>query len=187
MGISTLSFTGLNLGNPVSGMYEAKEDCSVSWTLQDDSGNVQHFAGVLTSDARRAQFHQTDPVGTSTGILVKSAETCVDRDFRARYRFTISGNRIDVDTAEVGGSVSSRGVMENDGSQLVLTPTGAAAPGAGSFQVDDDCFVRLDLMVPTETGLVEMNFRGILADDGAELLGLATDPGTALSLRLTAP
>jgi hypothetical protein len=32
-----------------------------------------------------------------------------------------------------------------------------------------------------------MNFRAILVDGGKQLLGIAVDPGTAVSLRLTVP
>jgi hypothetical protein len=49
-GISSASFTGLILGNQVTGKYEAQTDCSVTWTLQDDSGNLQHFAGTMSAD-----------------------------------------------------------------------------------------------------------------------------------------
>src|SRR5690242_18361707 len=42
-GVSSVSFTGLYLGNPVTGMYQARTDCSIDWSLQDDSGNRQHF------------------------------------------------------------------------------------------------------------------------------------------------
>src|SRR5260221_6807700 len=36
-GTASAVFSGLLLGNPVSGAYEAKSDCSVTWKLQDDS------------------------------------------------------------------------------------------------------------------------------------------------------
>ncbi len=185
-GVSSVSFTGLYLGNPITGKYEAHDDCSVSWSLQDDSGNFQHFQGTMTSDALRVQFHQTDPVGSSRGTLVKAAEKCQDSDFQKRYRYSVSGKRIDVDAGEVTGSVSASGVLEASGGQLTLTPaTDSAMPGSGTVQVGDDCFVQLHLSSPAE--MLDMNFRGILVDQGRQLLGMATDPGTSVSLRLTAP
>ena len=185
-GVISLSFTGLYLGDPVTGKYEAHEDCSISWDLQDVSGNHQHFQGALAGDARSARFRQTDPGGPAQGNLMKAADSCEDRDFQPRYRVTISGKRIDVNNAQVSGSVSARGSMDRQGSQLTLTLDGySGTPASGSVQVDDDCFVHLDLMLPFGTG--EMNFRGVLVNGGAELLGMATDPGSAISLRLTAP
>ena len=188
-GVSSVSFTGLYLGNPVTGSYQAHEDCSVSWSLQDDSGNSQHFEGTMTPDARHAQFHQSDPGSPSQGTLVKSADTCQQQSFRPRYRFTLSGKQVNVDTGQVGGPVSARGVLENQGGQLSLTVASDSTPsGTGTLEVNDDCFVHLHLTLPMETGHGgEMNFRGILVDDGSELLGMATDPGTAISLRLTVP
>ena len=188
-GVSSVSFTGLYLGNPVTGQYQAREDCSVSWSLQDDSGNSQHFEGTLTPDARHAQFHQSDPGSPSQGTLVKSADMCQEQSFRPRYRFALSGKRINVPTGQPEGPVSARGVLENQGGQLNLTLTpDSATSGTGTVEVEDDCFVHLHVTLPTERGgTAEMNFRGILVDGGSELLGMATDPGSAISLRLTAP
>ena len=187
-GVSSLSFTGLSLGNPITGKYEVRENCSVSWSLQDDSGNHQHFEGTMTADARSVRFRQSDPGSGAQGTLVKAADACQDRDFQARYRYSISGKRIDVGTAQVSGSFSARGVMERRGGQLTLTvDDDSAKPATGTVQVDGDCFVHLELSFPSSSAdRLEMNFRGILVDNGNGLLGMATDPGSALSLRLTA-
>src|SRR5262245_16167161 len=44
-GVSSVNFNGLFLGNPVTGQYEAKDDCTVTWSLQDSSGAFQNFSG----------------------------------------------------------------------------------------------------------------------------------------------
>lgn len=169
-GVSSVSFTGLYLGNPVTGMYDARADCSASWSLKDDSGNHQHFAGKMTADGRSIQFRQTDPGSPSQGTLIKTADTCNDGDFQPRYRFAVSGNRINVDTGQDSGSISTSGIFER----------------TGEVEVGEDCFVQLHLAVPIAgADPVEMNFRGMLVDGGKELLGMAVDPGTAISLRLT--
>src|SRR6058998_1132403 len=62
-GTSSAMFEGLLLGNPVTGSYEAKTDCTLTWQLQDDSGAYQHFSGSLSGDLSRGQFQQTDPGG----------------------------------------------------------------------------------------------------------------------------
>jgi len=188
-GVISLSFTGLYLGNPATGMYDSHEDCSMTWSLQDVSGNYQHFEGTLSEDAGNARFHQTDPGAPSQGTLVKAADACQDRDFQPSYHFTISGKQIDVNNAQVAGSVSVRGSMERQGSQLTLKIEGdSSAASSGTVQVDGDCFVHLDLMLALGSGdPVEVKFRGLLVKGGAELIGMATDPGSALSLRLTAP
>ncbi len=188
-GISSVSFTGLYLGNPVTGMYEARPDCSASWSLQDESVNHQHFAGTMTADGRRIQFRQTDPGSPSQGTLTKTADTCHDGDFQPRYRFTLSGSRINVDTGQVSGSVSATDTLERNGKQLTLRPaSGNGASSSGSVEVGDDCFVQLHLAVPIAAAdPMEMNFRGMLVDGGRQLLGMAVDPGTAISLRLIAP
>src|SRR5947208_9811947 len=40
-GTSSAMFSGFLLGNPVTGSYEAKYDCSLTWKFQDDSGAFQ--------------------------------------------------------------------------------------------------------------------------------------------------
>src|SRR5690242_12378845 len=52
-GTSSATFAGFLLGNPVTGTYEAKSDCTISWQLQDDSGAYQHFSGTLSGDLSR--------------------------------------------------------------------------------------------------------------------------------------
>jgi hypothetical protein len=143
----------------------------------------------MTSDGRRIQFHQTDPGSPSQGTLIQTADACHDGDFQPRYRFTLSGDRINIDTGQVSGSVSATGFLEGTGNQLTLRPaSGTATPSSGKVEVGDDCFAQLHLAVPIEgADLVEMNFRAILVDGGKQLLGIAVDPGTAVSLRLTVP
>jgi hypothetical protein len=59
------------------------------------------------------------------------------------------------------------------------------ALGAGNYEVADDCFVTLVLELPAdEHKAAAMHFRAILVDDGREVLGNQTDPGTVVALRL---
>src|ERR1700730_9416796 len=46
-GTASAMFEGLLLGNPVTGTYEAKSDCTVAWKIQDDSGAFQHFSATM--------------------------------------------------------------------------------------------------------------------------------------------
>src|ERR1051325_5310027 len=46
-GTASAMFAGYLLGNPVTGTYEIKSDCTITWKLQDDSGASQHFSGVF--------------------------------------------------------------------------------------------------------------------------------------------
>ena len=48
-GYSSVNFAGYFLGNPVTGDYETHDDCTLTWSLQDDSGAFQHFSGKLTA------------------------------------------------------------------------------------------------------------------------------------------
>src|SRR5450755_2581193 len=72
-GTASAMFSGFLLGNPVTGTYEAKQDCSVTWKLQDDSGAFQNFAGTLSPDLARIQFRQSDPGGAQLGIMQKTS------------------------------------------------------------------------------------------------------------------
>lgn len=169
-GVSTVKFAGVLLGNPVTGAYEAQADCSVSWSLQDDSGGWQRFQGTASRGAASVQFRQSDPGGARRGILVKSPESCAAGDFRKRYEFSISGS---------GLPVPQKGAVEagGDGTLRWTAAGGAAAPAPGAVHMEDDCFVQLEMSLP-ETGQT-VNFRGVLVDEGKRVLGIGTDPGPA--------
>jgi hypothetical protein len=182
-GISSVKFAGLLLGNPVTGMYAAKADCSVSWSLQDDSGNIQHFEGTMSEDGKRVIFRQSDPGGPPDGVMMRTAGGCKAVDFHGRFSFTISGNTIDVDTNHVTGRISQSGLIEADGQGNLAYAPNASSPfqSAGTFDVEDDCFVQIELELPSGDG---WNFRAMLLNEGHDLLGIESDPGNAATVKM---
>jgi len=188
-GISSASFTGLILGNGVTGKYEAHDDCSVAWTLQDTSGSFQHFAGTMSADGRRVAFRQTDPGGPEGGTLRRTMDGCSASSLAGTFSATASGTTIDVNTAIDSGSVSFRGVVIADGAHNLLFVPGPddQAVLAGSYDVQPDCFVGLVLELPAGGNkTTKMHFRAIVVDNGREVLAMQTDPGTAVEFRLIA-
>ena len=174
-GTASATFTGLLLGNPVTGSYEAKSDCSVTWKLQDTSGAFQNFSGVLSADAASVQFKQTDPGGAPRGIMKKTPEACSPSDLLKDYSFSAYGSTTPMLPGEVSHAVSAKGTID--------------IAQNGSFQVDSDCSVRFVLTAPTQDGqgadAAPMNMRGFLVNGGKEILAFQTDPGTMVSARLT--
>jgi len=186
-GISSASFTGLILGNPVTGKYEVHIDCSVTWTFQDDSGNFQHFAGTMSADGGRVTFRQTDSGGAGNGTLVRTMNGCSVSSLAGTYKAKASGRTVDVNTAVDSGPVSVQGVLIADGASNLSFNSGPSTPvvAAGSYEVVDDCFVTLVVELPThEHKTATMHFRAIVVDNGREVLGIQTDPGTVVALRL---
>lgn len=186
-GISSASFTGLIFGNRVTGKYEAQRDCSVTWTLQDDSGNLQHFAGTMSADGRHVAFRQTDPGGAENGNLLRTMEGCSESSLAGKFKLTVSGRTVDVNTAVDSGRVSFWGLLGADGSGNLSLASGPDEPAvvAGTYDVLDDCFVELVLQLPPgEHETAALHFRAILVENGREVLGIQTDPGTIVALRL---
>ena len=186
-GIASASFTGLIFGNRVTGKYEAHRDCSVAWTLQDNSGNLQHFGGTMTADGRHAAFRQTDPGGAENGDLLRTMEGCSKSSLAGKFKLTASGRTVDIDTAVDYGRVSFSGLLMADGSGNLSFASGPDEPAAvaGTYDVLDDCFVELVLPLPPsghETATI--HFRAIVVENGREVLGIQTDPGTIVALRL---
>jgi hypothetical protein len=163
-GYSSVNFDGLLLGNPVTGTYEIKSDCTMSWSLQDDSGGYQHFGGTVTPGGNRGEFQQTDPDTGQHGIIGRTSDACTDADFRARYSFTLSADS----TKRVLVAAADGTFTTSDGS-------------SGTFKVDSDCIVHI------EFGDGETKLRGILVNKGAEILAIQIDPGKTVSARFTAP
>ena len=187
-GTSSVKFTGLLLGNPVTGSYTAQQDCSVSWSLQDDSGSFQHFQGTMTADGKRVTFHQTDPGGVDNGTMARTAADCNAASLTGRYSLNVSGNTIDVDSARNSGSISVKGSLDADGAGGLAFSTDPGLPPAtaGTYEFEDGCVIHLVLKLPVAGGqIANMNFRGIFADSGRSVFGIQIDPGSAVSLRLT--
>ena len=186
-GISSASVTGLILGNPVTGKYEAHFDCSVRWSLQDDSGNFQHFAGTMSADGGRATFRQTDPGGAENGTLVRTMDACSDSSLAGRFNLTASGRTVDIDTATDSGSISFENLLIADGAGnlFFVQEADQPAPRAGSYKVRDDCFVEL-VVRASRSETASRHFRAILVENGREVQGIETEPGTIVALRLVA-
>jgi hypothetical protein len=174
-GTASATFSGLLLGNPVTGSYEAKSDCSVSWKLQDDSGAFQNFSGTFSVDGARVQFKQTDPGGAQRGMMQKTSDTCSAADLPKKYNFTVSGNTIPMEAGEVAHTVSAKGTLD--------------IAENGSFQVESDCSVRFEWILPAEDEQdaepLLMAMRGFLVNGGKEILAFQTDPGAMVAARFT--
>jgi hypothetical protein len=172
-GTSSAMFEGLLLGNPVTGSYEAKPDCTLDWQLQDDSGAYQHFTGTLAGDLSHGEFRQTDPGGAQRGVLHKTSDTCTAADLKKQYHFTLSGTAISMSEAGISRNVSAKGVFVVE---------------ENSVQLDSDCTARFDLTLPAPGGglAAPMQMRGILAGDGKEILAFQTDPGAMVAAHFVA-
>jgi len=171
-GTASATFSGVLLGNPVTGTYEAKSDCSVTWKLQDDSGAFQNFSGTLSPDGTRVQFRQTDPGGAQRGIMQKTSDTCSAADLQKKYKFTISGSTTPMQPGEVAHSISTAGTLD--------------VAENGSFQVDSDCSVHFVLTPPpgpSRMTMPPMTMRGFLVNGGKEILAFQTDPGAMVAAR----
>jgi len=174
-GTASATFRGLLLGNPVTGSYEAKSDCSVIWKLQDDSGAFQNFSGTLSSDGNSVQFKQTDPGGAQRGTMQKTPDACSAADLLKEYYFTVSGSTTPMLPGEVPHTVSAKGTLD--------------IAENGSFQVESDCSIRFELTLPAQDGRVAepspMTMRGFLVNGGKEILAFQTDPGAMVAARFT--
>jgi hypothetical protein len=186
-GISSTSFTGLILGNPVTGRYEAHTDCSVTWAFQDSPGNAQHFAGTMSSDGGHVAFRQTDPGGAANGTLLRTVNWCSASSLAGTFKFKASGRTVDVPSGVDSGPVSLQGVLIADGAGTLSLNSGPGQPvvAAGSYEVQGDCFVSLVVEMPAgEKKTTTMHFRAVLDGDGHEVVGIQTDPGTVVAVRL---
>ena len=188
-GYSSVNYAGFLLGNPTTGTYEAHTDCSVTWSLQDDSGAYQHFGGTMTGDAKRVVFAQTDPGGPGHGSMVLTPQACTASALQQKYRFSVSGSYTPMEAGQSADTISVSGKAEVQGGKLALHVTDKPVPGDGTFDVDGDCVVTMDLNLPPNaaTGAATtINLRGMLVDDGKEILAIQTDPGAAVTARFIA-
>jgi hypothetical protein len=172
-GTSSTMFAGYLLGNPVTGTYELRTDCTITWKLQDDSGGWQNFTGSMNSDLSRATFRQPGLGGPHRGTLTRMPDSCTAKDLRKRYTYTVNGERIPMVEEDTGHSTSASGTVD--------------VARNGTFSVDSDCTVTFDLVLlgPSER-LVSLHMRGMLVNGGREILAIETDPGAMVAARFNA-
>ena len=141
----------------------------------------------MNADGGHVPFRQTDPGGAENGILLRTMDGCSVSSLAGTLQLTASGSTVDVNTAVDSGRISLRGVLIADGARNLSFASGPDEPAlaVGSYEVLDDCFVKLVLELPAdEHQAAAMHFRAILVDNGREVLGIQTDPGTVVALRL---
>ncbi|MCU1272955.1 MAG: hypothetical protein JWO48_386 [Bryobacterales bacterium] len=190
-GISSVNFNGLYLGNPVTGTYEFGTDCRMSMNLQDDSGAFQHFSGTVTPGGKKVTFHQTDPGTGERGIMLRTSDSCTDTDFRPSYAFTMSGVYTPLAPDGASGTISAGGTIDaaSSGSPtLTIRLRNTDATASGTFNVESNCLVDLEFTLPEGDGQpdIPMKLRGILVDEGKEILAISSDPAVTSSARFTA-
>jgi hypothetical protein len=171
-GISSINFDGMYLGNPVTGAYEVKEDCTMTWRLQDDSGAWQHFAGTVEPGSASIEFHQTDPGATNTrGILEKTPPSCANALLLGRYVVSIAGR----DTSYTDpGRISASGAAQADGAGNVII-TWPQGQSAGIYSVDSDCRVELELgLAAGADSAAPATLRGVIVNGGNKIVAVQT-------------
>jgi hypothetical protein len=176
-GTASATFRGLLLGNPVTGSYSAKPDCSLTWKLQDDSGAYQNFSGTLSADGTRVQFSQTDPGGAQHGIMKKTPGTCSAADLQKVYSFKAAGSVRPMQAGDQSHPVSAEGTVDTAQN--------------GTFEMAADCSVQFKLVLPEGDGgdgdSSPKSMRGFLVEGGKEILAFQTDPGAMVAAHLTSP
>jgi hypothetical protein len=182
-GYASVNFAGYFLGNPVTGTYESHTDCSVSWTLQDDSGGFQHFSGKLTPGDAAAQYQQSDPGGAENGTLQKVAPQCSIAAMAPAYTFGISGSTTPMNPGDVARRVSAEGTVEPDAAGNLKITIPNSAPTTGTVTVDSDCFAQIAMTLPSGDSI---NLRGILVNGGKQILAMETDAGTTVTAKFNA-
>ncbi len=183
-GSMSVNFTGFLLGNPVTGAYDAHTNCTLNWSLQDDSGAFQHFSGTMTGDLARVEFRQTDQGGADGGIMLAMPKDCGPRVLRDRYTYSIAGSTTPMLQGETAHKVSSSGAVDVDGGAgtLSFTPDGPHAASTGKIEVDGQCIATMEITLTgtdSTTG-IPMKLRGVVVDGGKQILAIQTDPGTAV-------
>jgi len=183
-GMASVNFRGYFLGNPVTGSYEFKNDCTFTVQLQDDSGAFQHFRGTAQPGGASAQYLQTDPGAGAHGVLVKTQDGCQAQSWQGTFSFALSGAATQFATTQNLGTVlAAKGTAEADGAgNLALTT--AQGKAAGSYTVDSDCITEMEFALPEDPG-THVKLRGILVNAGKEVLAVESDPGRTATAHFT--
>ncbi|HLK69950.1 MAG TPA: hypothetical protein VKU19_41260 [Bryobacteraceae bacterium] len=183
-GVSSVNFNGYFLGNPTTGKYEVKEDCSVNFSLQDTSGGYQNFTGKAVTGGASIDIQQSDPGTHERGQMLRSLDTCAASSFQGQYRFTLSGHSTPFATDGVKGPPSARAVVQADGNGNLVVQRGDAKT-SGTFTVGSDCFVDLQFGLADGDSSSLIKLRGILVNGGKEMMAVESDPEQVGSARFS--
>jgi hypothetical protein len=183
-GVSSVNFNGLFLGNPITGTYEIKQDCTLTLNLQDTSGAFQHFSGKAAPGGNRAEIHQSDPGTGERGLMVRSADGCDATGFRGQYNFTMSGSVTPLASEGLKGSGSAKALVQADGTGNLIVLRGDAKT-SGTYSVDSDCFVEMDFGLAAGDSSTSIKLRGMLVNGGKEVLAVETDPEQVAAVRFS--
>src|SRR5579885_2848560 len=97
-GVTSVNFNGYFLGNPTTGKYEAKDDCTVTFSLQDTSGGFQHFSGHAETGGDRMEIVQSDPGTHERGLMLRSPDSCKTSAFQGQFHFSMLGHSTPFET-----------------------------------------------------------------------------------------
>ena len=211
-GVSSASFMGLVFGNHIIGTYKVETDCTITWTFQDSSGGLQHFAGTMTVDGSRIEFRQTDSDSPQNGIMLRSMNACSEPGLVRTFDFAASGSTMNPVNPADTRTVDLQGALQTDGAHNLayVSDTSETPTPAGIYELSEDCFVTLVVSPPPgqepppaipgspSGGVVipglpangqptpGLHFRAIVVDNGRQLLGIQIDPGTIIAFGLLA-
>ena len=177
-GYASVNFAGYFLGNPVTGSYEAHDDCTISWSLQDDSGAFQHFTGKLTPDNSSAEFHQSDAGGAQDGILQKVAAKCSAAAFAQLYSFGIAGDTTPMNPGDVARQISAAG---NHGTWTQPATSRSPSSAATANGWNHHRGIRIALLRSRwryRRAMMINRQCGILVNGGKQILAMQTDGGS---------
>ncbi|MGO9270588.1 MAG: hypothetical protein ACLQOO_10105 [Terriglobia bacterium] len=185
-GVASVDLNGYFLGNPVTGTYEFKTDCTLTFQLQDDSGAFQHFSGVAKEGGASVEFHQGDTGAGGRGVLEKTPDGCKTESFHGSYAFALSGTASQFATDQPAGSVFSvQGTVDADGAGNLAFTT-ASGKTTGSYQLDSDCIAEIELGMSNGDSSSILKLRGVLVNEGKRLLAVESDPARTATARFTA-
>jgi hypothetical protein len=122
--------------------------------------------------------------------MARTSAECKLSDLRNEYAFTLSGSTTPMTPGETSSTVVAKGLIEagkSGGYRLALSD-GSAALTDSTLTVDAGCVVDIGLTLPA-TGAepaTPMMLRGVLIDEGLEILAIETDPGAMVSATFVA-
>jgi hypothetical protein len=178
-GYSSVNAQSQWLQGNLSGTYSVNDNCSVSLSLMDASGNSQNFNGIVVAQGNSAFLTQTNAGAGVSGTLRPLKGFCQTSDLVGTFGIQYFG------TAS-SAAVSSTGLLSLDG-RGGLTATewrlsgGASAlvTSAGNINVNADCSASLTLTSTVDGSSV--NLSGLISLDEKQLFFIQSDAGKAVT------
>ncbi len=162
----------------LTGTYSVNSDCTFSVKLEDEAGAATNYAGAILGRGTDMYFAQTDEGGALSGFMAKMRRMCNNMELMGPMGFRVYSG--DGATHVVGSVIPHGGTLDVTQWATAKGKTIKFTGGTGKYSIAADCTVSitLDAIEKGKDKVDAQTFKGVLTQNGREVVSMNTAKGT---------